>query len=821
MEKYWKEKLVAFLHDPPCKALDFSRTHEEIALDFLKAALPGEDPSAYYELLKSLNDSDWFAAEADRIEGFGKGRQITRFGNQSTFKHPLGRAEYKFTRVPSPQQAEEILQKVQKGIQTDPKASAEQQARQNFFFHWRRWLEESVRIPQGAELAFFPADTRIPDHTIWNHMAVASALQGCRDENRNIRVSFLTFQLGPVQEFIAQARSTRDLWCGSYLLSWLTGSAIKAITDELGPDHIVFPALRAQGVFDALHQKLYGKIRYGDDPLWHRLYMDGTFEERVDSAHRLLSPTLPNRFFALVPQGRETEFAEKAEAALKAELYRISECCWSAFHRLAAAAADKPADYWNTMKQRWNRQVMLFPQTAWAAVPLAKFGEWQETYGRLSTLMAARRNTRDFSQFSTDSSQRMARKDVLSGKEEEIGGKDIWQSLSATEKGVFEGEGPYGAISIIKRLWCRTETDGGLLAQLHIKEDIFRKALRTESMQTIACQNGAGTKNRDEEGEPLPINPYVAVIALDGDQIGNWLGGKNMPFERDQVADGLKSCVKGRRRLTPSYHSQFSEALANFATHLARRVVQEYSGLMVYAGGDDVLAVVPSDKALDCAADLRSLFRGEVGTLSRSQPQYHLRIMQDGFVLAEEADEKYPLIVPGPAMDASCGIAVGHFKYPLQALVRDAQRAEKRAKSRYARDRDGTYQGGAFALSLIKRSGEIIEWGARWNQKALAVYRDFTEKTDEEKFSGRFPYALAGLLEPYRLAEDPKVESIKEIIAKEFEHIQQQQAQEKGAVVEAALDYLAELDSDHLADFQNLFLASAFMNRQRGENGHG
>jgi CRISPR/Cas system-associated protein Cas10 (large subunit of type III CRISPR-Cas system) len=172
-------------------------------------------------------------------------------------------------------------------------------------------------------------------------------------------------------------------------------------------------------------------------------------------------------------------------------------------------------------------------------------------------------------------------------------------------------------------------------------------------------------------------------------------------------------------------------------------------------------------------------------------------------------------------MDASCGIAVGHFKYPLQALVRDAQRAEKRAKSRYARDRDGTYQGGAFALSLIKRSGEIIEWGARWNQKALAVYRDFTEKTDEEKFSGRFPYALAGLLEPYRLAEDPKVESIKEIIAKEFEHIQQQQAQEKGAVVEAALDYLAELDSDHLADFQNLFLASAFMNRQRGENGHG
>jgi len=65
------------------------------------------------------------------------------------------------------------------------------------------------------------------------------------------------------------------------------------------------------------------------------------------------------------------------------------------------------------------------------------------------------------------------------------------------------------------------------------------------------------------------------------------------------------------------------------------------------------------------------------------------------------------------------------------------------------------------------------------------------------------------------------VEEIREIIAVEFEHIRRQQAQEKGAAVEAALDYLAELDSDHLADFQNLFLASAFMNnRQRGDHGH-
>ncbi|MBN2686192.1 MAG: type III-B CRISPR-associated protein Cas10/Cmr2 [Pontiellaceae bacterium] len=804
-EQFWKLKLMAFLHDPPCKALDFSKTHEEIAMGFVKAALPGEDNQAWHGWMSGLKDSDWFASEADRIGGFGKGAHVTTFGNGSKFKHPLGNAEYMFRAAPTLGKAAEILQDVQKGIRADPDVSPSDQARQAFFFHWRRWMEESVRSQdgKGRELAFFPADTRIPDHTIWNHMAVASALQGCRDDNKNIRASFLLFQIGPVQEFIAQARSTRDLWCGSYLLSWLTATAIKAITDELGPDHLVFPALRAQGVFDALHQELYNKISYGGDSLWQRLYKDGSVEDRIDSARRLLSPTLPNRFFALVPQGREKEFADKARQAIDLELHRISECCWKQFCKLAQV---EDRNHLSNMKQRWDRQVDLFVQTSWAAERLDKIGDWQETFETVSKRLAARRNTRDFDQFVTDDYQRTARKDVLSGKEEVIGDENVWKALSQTD--AFKEEGPYGALTIIKRLWCRTETEGGLLKRLHIGEDIFKKALRMDSLPAIAASNNA--KGTDDK----PKNPYIAVIALDGDQIGKWLSGENMPDVKDLVADGLKDCVSGKRKLTPSYHAQFSEALANFATHLAKRVVEGYQGLLVYAGGDDVLCIVPADKALDCAADLRALFRGEAEALSQKQNQYELGITQDGFVLA---DEYYPLIVPGPAMDASCGIVIGHCKHPLQALVREAQRAEKRAKSTYAKDEKGEYKGGAFAISLMKRSGEIIHWGARWNQVALAVYRDFTQKTDDEKISGRFPYALAELLKPYRLKEEPQVE-LKPIIGKEFGHVQSQQAQVKGTMVEGALDYLKELPDHRLEDFPNLFLASAFINRQRGEN---
>jgi len=46
--------------------------------------------------------------------------------------------------------------------------------------------------------------------------------------------SLLKLQIGPVQDFIAQARSTRDLWSGSYLLSWLMAAGAKEQVKAFG-----------------------------------------------------------------------------------------------------------------------------------------------------------------------------------------------------------------------------------------------------------------------------------------------------------------------------------------------------------------------------------------------------------------------------------------------------------------------------------------------------------------------------------------------------------------------------------------------------------
>ena len=99
----------------------------------------------------------------------------------------------------------------------------------------------------------------------------------------------LLFQLGPVQEFIAQARSTRDLWSGSYLLSWLVAHAIiaawKAAGGNVGFDDMVMPSLKRE-----------------DNPLMFAL-LDQKSSVDSDEIAKALIPNLPNRFSMIVPAG--------------------------------------------------------------------------------------------------------------------------------------------------------------------------------------------------------------------------------------------------------------------------------------------------------------------------------------------------------------------------------------------------------------------------------------------------------------------------------------------------------------------------------------
>ena len=69
-----------------------------------------------------------------------------------------------------------------------------------------------------------------------------------RERNSDAR-GILLFQVGPVQEFIACARTTRDLWAGSYLLSYSVAELICSIQREDPDVKFIFVSGYAEEAF--------------------------------------------------------------------------------------------------------------------------------------------------------------------------------------------------------------------------------------------------------------------------------------------------------------------------------------------------------------------------------------------------------------------------------------------------------------------------------------------------------------------------------------------------------------------------------------------
>ena len=245
-ETFWKNKLMAFLHDPPHKPYGISRHEETLKTNLNLFDLTEKD---FKDQKSEKYRADSLAAAADRfifpnpIKSW-KGEKLHAdwLKEGLPFIHPfcgsiLKPHEYPVTR----DVAEDWMSKALSGV---VEGGAD---KTNFIKAWRLWEKNLVDDGRGSK-AYFPylvADTRIPDHTIWQHNALVAALASCSNNP-----AFLIFQLGPVQSFIAQARTTRDLWAGSYILSYLNAKAMHLVADKYGPDHIIFPQLKGNPIID-------------------------------------------------------------------------------------------------------------------------------------------------------------------------------------------------------------------------------------------------------------------------------------------------------------------------------------------------------------------------------------------------------------------------------------------------------------------------------------------------------------------------------------------------------------------------------------------
>lgn len=791
----WKRKLRAFLHDPPHKAYDFGPQHERdadaIATSF--GLLESDWPS---------RQADWEASASDRfvLPRISAGKWLP----SSVFRHPFSGQEVPLDYPDASTAAQVAYDAVPLYGDIDGQT--------RFWLAWRCWMPQTASI--NPAMAFLPAETRVPDHSIWHHISVCSAIEATRCGDGSLHPAFLLFNLGPVQEFIAQARSTRDLWSGSYLIAWLMAHALHGLAEQLGPDCIVFPSLRGQPLYDWLNRRRLQEARFRQKEKESLSFWD----EWQPTSEQLTIPSLPNRFLAVVPA--DFDVASVVVAPMMREWERIADACRAYLPALPGAPLwdDQVEKAFQTAWQVWpwkNPQdaIALWKQfdregSARLACarkaaedipaadrdgrcyPLRSGWAWSANYALCAHRLDARRQTHDFRSAAaigpaTDSRRS---KDALSGVEEAVTDEAWLDRVDGDERlrHLFRKSGRLGAANLVKRVWHA--------AYLDPEHGI--KAPRFVSAPDIAGEDDDSSSR------------YIAVLALDGDDMGRWISGDKTPPVKQALAATVaawfadarfREWLDNHRPVSPSYHLQFSEALAAFG-RLVPAIVAKHGGQLIYAGGDDVLAMLPADRAIGCAHELRRAFQGDA----------HGMVRQNGAWL----------LVPGPRATVSVGIAIGHEKAPLQDLVRAAHQAERRAKHCPGKD--------ALSVTLFKRSGETIEWGAGFQSLAWPVLEFLQSRyrskergglCEKPAISGKFPYRLAELLGRYgcKSVFDP---ALAEIAKQEFAFAMSRQTNGLGPDRVSFLDkagrWLDELAAKKatIADFLGLFAVEAFLARQ-------
>ena len=522
----------------------------------------------------------------------------------------------------------------------------------------------------------------------------------------------LTVSIGPVQEFIAAARRTRDLWFGSQLLSEISKAVARAISAEPAAT-LIFPAPADQA-----------QLKPGDHL----------------SAANLLLARLED---SLVPK----DFAE----ALRNEATRF----WKdQAQKVRRSLEDKPWYDWDRFDSQLDGFLELY--CAWYPVA-ADDSDYQTARAALMRILAGRKNARKFTQWHgiagvPKSSLDGARETVLLRLKGEAELKRMARvKLNAGEQldaiGLIKRQGgtrrQYPSVSRIAAepwLYGLTPQDRARLIAVcrPIAEEpaglVRLDPKRFPQFVDFPYERSAVYRNRIdeavEEAEPearqrlrQPLekilreldspkaygepNPYLAILAADGDGMGRTIA----------------------KLANPDRHRAFSQALSRFAAS-ASEVVTKAHGSLVYSGGDDVLAFVPVHQVLECAAQLNAAFHKELDTLSDAT--------------------------------LSVGIAIGHMMDPLEDLLEYARAAEKLAKHPTP-DHPGQQPKDALAISLYPRNGPPVSWRANWPADPVTTLLRFVGLFLDDRIPSRAAYhleELARLLLPLqgpRLAPRPRV----------------------------------------------------------------
>ena len=424
----------------------------------------------------------------------------------------------------------------------------------------------------------------------------------------------LDISIGPVQGFVAQSRRTRDLWGSSYLLAFLSAHAMRGANEAGGK--IIQPVVDN----DRLYRWVSGQ-REGEPP-------------RIGS--------VPNHFVVEVG-GDARSVAHAGERSLNNAWVRVCRAVWEQFVEHVCPAGEGTEDI-------WNRQTDGFWEVMWTAGP-SNAG---------SGLLARRKHWRTHRPPDEpgDKCTVMPELQELSGHLRAEGRDRFWEWVRSRLGPLdLRDKERLCAIALVKRLFPKVAPAalGWEVDTSHWPSTVYVGAVPwIRRVKSVAPEEGR--KYADAVRDNVPQNvlaerhpPFAGLndsaagdfSKLDANYfLRDWVQDKRRCPLADSAADGTRDELvrqletlydaedeDGRLGPPPAFYAllladgdrlgelvsvldgqRVGEALAAF-TGEVRRIVEDHYGVTVYAGGDDVLAMLPVLNALTCAEALSERYR--------------------------------------------------------------------------------------------------------------------------------------------------------------------------------------------------------------------
>ncbi|MEW6673478.1 MAG: type III-B CRISPR-associated protein Cas10/Cmr2 [Thermodesulfobacteriota bacterium] len=840
---YWNNKLAAYLHDPIDKIFRIPG-HEERAAKQL-------------EIFGLQKPSETFWKKADGIAaGFERG-QLPSYSSDANKNGAIDFSEKPIITHPTAKNAQleillpkmgndafankvsdELLDFLKGNIGMRPGSGGYSDndifknnpecfafARFLYVHHGLRFkLAENDVAGLGGLWHRLPADSRFPDHTIWQHNALTAALYSCMElANDNSQVGVLIFSITPVQPFIARARKLRDYWTGSVLLSWLAFEGLRWVIEHFGSDHLLYPSL--------IDQPLVNEYLQAE---WKMSEITSL------SKHRNIA-SLPNKFLCLIPFNQAESIA--------ANINEHIQVSWRAFcqqvkQKIIQVTEEDTAH----LSDIFNRQTENFWDLQWTAVKLLEEQDFEQAKSLLpmgamdepvkvfqafaglvhekwKSEMDARGLLYSCTHQLTQTALAASKIRKLIGRPEEPGQKcplcaefeaihakpytgaaaneykkqidGFWLKLAdgwGSEADIDGGE-KLCALCLTKRIAYRIlkEDRGHILHTCFEDAESFPSTTEMALHQEFKRRKITDKKQKQQEAQRIyekeeteaVVNRdrYYAILVMDGDHMGKLINGDTMGATwgsamHPEMKKRLQKITfdeiyrkaweplleENRKRLiTPAIHAAISESLGDFSIYGVSQIVKRHEGRLIYAGGDDVCAVMPISTVVKAAREISQYYNAEFKLIT-------------GDTTASVNDRWEP--VPGKLsvnlgknqdlISISAGILICHHKEDLsQMIARTHTLLEQQAKEKAGRN--------ACAVELRKRSGGSRYFVRKWNETAswdaFEKIGRWIKVNDKQKVSTSLVYRLERFREGVDaiIREENRKELLLKFVAKQLE----------------------------------------------------